>query len=151
LKPNDPVCESVPLPLYPEPEALPPQQPSTESESVISKLESVTSTLHNIFGKTREDDSRLIGHTSNNIKLPSIKNNYIKVHDDKWKCVQCDKIMTHKYKKTHFEKSCRKGLDILQCEFCQVMCTNKDTKWRHKKTCQLNPANKTRKIYDIHT
>ena len=87
-----------------------------------------------------------IGHTGDNVEIPSIKNNYIKVHDDKWQCVQCDKIMTYRSKKLHFEKTCRKGIDILQCEFCHKLCKNSDTKWRHKKTCKLNPINMEIKV-----
>ena len=70
-----------------------------------------------------------------------VKTNYVKVENNKWECLQCHKIISSRSKKTHFEKSCRKGLDILQCEFCFELCKNSDAKWRHKKTCKHNPVN----------
>jgi hypothetical protein len=71
----------------------------------------------------------------------TFETNYIKITEDKWKCVQCNKIMWSKYKKSHFEKTCKKVESPLQCEFCFVMCTNKDSKYRHRKICEQNPVN----------
>ena len=80
-------------------------------------------------------------HVKLELRVLTFETNYIKITEDKWKCVQCNKIMWSKYKKSHFEKTCKKVESPLQCEFCFVMCTNKDSKYRHRKICEQNPVN----------
>lgn len=64
----------------------------------------------------------------------SIKNNYIKL-GKKWKCIQCNKSISTKYKKHHFEKTCRKVRNSLRCENCLIICKDRNSKCRHKKRC----------------
>ena len=116
IESTHPVCESVPLPLHSEPESLPPQQPSTESESVISKLESVTSTLHNIFGKTREDDMAFpitMTRKRNRINV----NVYKMLFSPKTKVititVSCTKYMFDWYKKHQYRKKLKSNILLL--------------------------------------
>ena len=71
--------------------------------------------------------------------VANIRENFVKIDDNRWECKQCYKTISSRSKKLHFEKTCRKGLSILQCEFCHLICNSRDSKWRHKRTCTKKP------------
>lgn len=71
----------------------------------------------------------------------TFKDNFTKTDDKKWKCVQCEKIMSTNAKRHHFEVACRKGLTILQCKYCEKVCAHRFVKSKHQKICKKNPLN----------
>lgn len=141
IEPNDPVCESVPLPFYAEPESLPPQQPSTESELVMSKLESVTSTLHNIFGKTRE--VMALPKTSKDESKFVILPTNVTQKLNRVKCKSCEQILFKKNFTRHISRC--KGVPKNTCIYCKRVFNFVSNQCKHQNICKLNPANKTRK------
>ena len=96
-----------------------------QSELVISKLESVTSALNDMFGKKQED-----------VKFVILPNNKVK-------CNSCEKVLL----KTNFKKHtsiCRQAPKNV-CRFCKTYFNTPSVLSRHQKTCKKNPL-KTNKL-----
>lgn len=89
-----------------------------------------------VFNATVDKHRKYNDHEESDI-ISNIHENFVKVDNKQWQCKQCSKTISYRSKKSHFEKTCRKGLSIFQCEFCHLMCQSRDSKWRHKKTCGM--------------
>ena len=89
--------------------------------------------------KVRCDVPRTTRSTSSN-SLP-MRAAFTRVGDtSRWECNECHKVVSKYSKRRHFETTCRRGLSILQCEYCHVLFETSNQKSRHKRKCTYNPS-----------
>jgi hypothetical protein len=75
------------------------------------------------------------------------KTNFDKIVSlNKYKCKLCSKIINNKYMKSHTEQSCRKGLNILQCKYCERFLSSSSSKCDHQKVCKIKIEKETNNI-----